>query len=101
VNGSADEPEPAGDDVLEQLRGVEVSQVVYSTAATLASLAYGKLDAGELDQARLAIDALRALVPVLSGQVEAQAVASLEQVLANLQLAYAGAVAVRTGRSTN
>ena len=107
MSGSADEagPEPelggGGDDFLDQLREVEVAQVVYSTAATLASLAYGKLEAGELEQARLAIDALRALVPVLAGQVEAQAVASLEQVLANLQLAYAGAVAAESGRATN
>jgi hypothetical protein len=102
VNGSADERDSeaggAGDDVLGQLREVEVAQVVYSTAATLASLAYGKLETGELDQARLAIDALRALVPLLAGQVDAQAVASLEQVLANLQLAYAGAVAAQSGR---
>src|SRR5436309_930087 len=47
----------------------------------------------DLDQARLAIEALRALVPVLEGSVPHEALGDFNQVLANLQLAYASAAA--------
>ena len=46
-----------------------------------------------LDQVRLAIEALRALVPVLAGTVPPDLVRDFERVTANLQLAYAAAVA--------
>ena len=36
----------------------------------IVSLSFGKLGAGELDEARLGIDALRALMPLLQGQIE-------------------------------
>ena len=42
---------------------------------------------------RLAIEALRALVPVLKGALPDELVRDFEQVTANLQLAYAEAVA--------
>jgi hypothetical protein len=56
-----------------------------------ASLAFGRLAAGsrDLDQARLAIEALKALVGVLPEERRKD----LQPVLANLQLAYADAAA--------
>jgi hypothetical protein len=84
---------PAPDDAPKELRELPIEAFLLSTAATLASLAYGKLGAGELDEARLAIDALRALVPVLEGGSEAEAARAVGQAVANLQLAYASAVA--------
>ena len=48
----------------------------------------------DLDQARLAIESLRALEPVLrEGGVDEAIVRDLEQARMNLQLAYASAVA--------
>ena len=75
----------------ELVRGIRVGQFLLSTASTLASLAYGKLDAGELGETRTAIEALRALLPALDGAVEADAMRDLERALANLQVAYADA----------
>jgi hypothetical protein len=50
-------------------------------------------EARDLAQARLAIEALRALEPVLrEGGVDAEVLRDLEQARANLQLAYAKAV---------
>jgi hypothetical protein len=62
---------------------------------TLAQLGYAKLEEGtrDLDQARLAIDSLRALVPQLEGHVAAEVTRDLNAMVANLQLAYASAAA--------
>jgi hypothetical protein len=79
-------------DPLQQLRELKLGQFLLSTAATLASLAFGKIEAGDLAEARLAIDALSALVPLLQGQIDDEARRGLEQALANLKLAYASAV---------
>ena len=53
------------------------------------SLAYGKLapDLRDLEQARLAIDALRALLPLIPEEHRRD----IQEVAANLQLAYADA----------
>ena len=80
--------EPPVDDLVERIRAIDVSTFLQTSAVTLASLAYGKLDAGELDETRLAIDALGALVPLL----EADARRDFAQTRAHLQLAYAAAV---------
>jgi hypothetical protein len=55
----------------------------------LASLAYGKLapDLRDLDEARLAIDALRALLPLIPEEHRRD----IQEVVTNLQLAYAEA----------
>ena len=106
--GSADprrEPEPerpapeeaAGltpEQIAEQIRRLKVSDVLLSSLSTVAQLGYAKLDPAsrDLDQARLAIESLRALLPVLEGAVPDDAVRDFGQVLANLQLAYASAV---------
>jgi hypothetical protein len=83
------ENDSSDDDLVEQIRAIKLSDFLLSTAMTLASLAYGKLGAGELAEARLAIDALAALAPL----VERDAKRDLVQTLSNLRLAYADAVA--------
>ena len=65
------------------------------TLSTVSSLAYHRLseEHRDLEQVRLAIEALRALLPVLSASLPPELLRDFEQVTANLQLAYAGAVA--------
>ena len=77
----------------EELKKLKVSDLLVQTLYTVSSLGYQKL-AGEnrdLAQARLAIEALRALVPVLESELGADAVRDFKQVTSNLQLAYADA----------
>ena len=77
----------------EELKRVRISDVLVQTLYTLSSLGYHKLR-GEhraLPQARLAIESLRALLPVLRGEAPAEVVRDFEQVVANMQLAYASA----------
>ena len=90
----------AEDDVTEQelldaLRQLSVSDLLVQTLSTVSSLAYHRLaeEHRDLEQARLAIEALRALLPVLAGTIPPELTRDFEQVTANLQLAYAGAVA--------
>jgi hypothetical protein len=93
----AEEPEqPSEAELLErleaELRKLKVSDVLVQTVFTLSSLGFQRLGEGEgrdLEQARLAIEALRALVPLLEGAVPADAVRDFNQTVANLQLAYA------------
>ncbi len=58
----------------------------------IVSLSFSKLEAGELEEARLGIDAVRVLLPVLKGHIEEEARRDLEQAVASLQLAYGNAV---------
>ena len=90
----------ADDEITEQelvdaLRQLQVADLLVQTLSTVSSLAYHRLadEHRDLEQARLAIEALRAFVPVLAGAVPAELTRDLEQVTANLQLAYAEAVA--------
>jgi hypothetical protein len=82
------------EELLEHIRRMKVSDLLLSTISTVAQLGYAKLDpAGrDLEQAKLAIDSLRALVPVLEGAVAEEVLRDFNQVTANLQLAYAKAV---------
>jgi hypothetical protein len=83
--------EPTPDELLAQIRELKVGQFLLSTGVTLTSLAYGKLQAAQLAEARLAIDAIGALLPFLHGQIDDEPRRSLEQALTNLKLAYAEA----------
>jgi hypothetical protein len=76
---------PDEQQLYEQIRGFDVQQFLVATVSTLASLAFAKLDGGELDQAKTAIDAVAALVPL----VEGDPARDLKTALANLQVAYA------------
>ena len=77
----------------EELRKLTVSDMLLQTAFTVSSLAYRKLSGEDRDlpQARLAIEGLKAIAPVLEGSVPDQTLKDLQQVIANLQLAYAQA----------
>jgi hypothetical protein len=92
----ADEREQVSEEeLLEALRQLKVSDVLVQTLSTIASLAFHRLDEEhrDLEQARLAIETLRAVVPLLAGSVPTELTRDLEQVTANLQLAYASAAA--------
>jgi hypothetical protein len=81
--------EPSAEQLVDELRKVRVADLLVHTCSMLASLAFGKLapDARDLEQARLAIDALTALGPLLDEGPKRD----IQQVVANLQLAYAEA----------
>ena len=83
------------DELLEALAQLQVSDLLVQTLSTVSSLAYHRLseEHRDLEQVRLAIEALRALLPVLSGSLPPELQRDFEQVTANLQLAYASAVA--------
>jgi len=92
VSESEAEPTGAGfsdEQLVEELRKAKVSELLLHTCSLLASLAFGKLapDLRDLDEARLAIDALKALLPLAPEERRAD----LQQVVTNLQLAYADA----------
>lgn len=81
----ADEVDPQA--LAEELASFDVDQFLVAAASTLASLAFAKLEAGDLAQARKAIDALATLLPQVEGSLRGE----LDQALTNLQVAYAGA----------
>jgi hypothetical protein len=89
--------EPDEQKLVEELQAelakVKVSDLLLQTLYTVSSLGYHRLsgETRDLDQAKLAIEALRALLPVLEGAVPDEALRDFKQVLANLQLAYASA----------
>jgi hypothetical protein len=99
-NEEQQSPQPSDDEELlrkveEQLRDLKVSDMLLQTLYTISSLGWHKLSSADrdLEQAKLAIDALRALLPVLADSMPAEVKRDLEQMVANMQLAYAGAVA--------
>jgi hypothetical protein len=85
--------EPTPDELLDAVRNMKVADLLLSTAATLAQLGYAKLDEStrDLEQARLAIEGMKALLGALEGAVPEEVLRDFQQVVANLQLAYAAA----------
>ena len=83
------------EELQSELAKLKVSDLLLQTLYSVSSLAYHRLGAEgrDLEQAHLGIEALRALVPVLEGSVPEEALRDFQQVLANLQLTYAAAVA--------
>ena len=94
----AEERHPSEAELAEQLEAeltkLRVADVLVQTVLTVSSLGYRRLgeEDRDLDQARLAIESLRALVPVLKGAVPDEVSRDFEQLVANMQLAYAKAV---------
>ncbi len=87
---------PTEEELREALDRVGVADILLNAVSATASLGYRRVsaEARDLAQARLAIEALRALEPVLKeGGVGDDVVRDLEQARLNLQLAYAKAVA--------
>ena len=92
MNGLAeDEAQPSIDDLAEAIRQIEVGQFLLSSVSTLASLAFAKLEQGELGQAKTAVDAIQAILPVLKGDVDEALLRDFERALTSLQVAYADA----------
>ena len=79
--------------VEDELKKLKVGDLLVQMLYTISSLGYRKLSAEDrdLDQAKLAIESLRALLPVLEGAVPEDVMRDFRQVTANLQLAYADA----------
>jgi len=87
----ADErPEIAPEDLLEAIRKMNVSDLLLSTISTTAQLGYAKLEpeSRDLEQARLAIESTKALLPLLEGAVDKELLGEFNQLVADLQLAY-------------
>jgi hypothetical protein len=88
------EERPPEDELLAALDKVAVADVVVQALAASASIGFRRVsaEARDLPQARLAIESIRALEPVLREHgVDEALVRDLEQARTNLQLAYAKA----------
>ena len=94
---SEEQPKQTDEELLkqveEELKKLKVSDVLVQMLYTVSSLGYRKLSAEDrdLDQARLAIESLGAILPVLEESVPDDVIRDFRQVTANLQLAYADA----------
>jgi hypothetical protein len=94
-----EEQERLAREIAEQLRQLRVEDVLVNTLMTISSVGYRRLGLTEdtredrdLEQARLAIETMQALTPVLGRFVPGDLVRDFESSVANLQLAYAKAV---------
>ncbi len=97
AEGPADETTslPSEEELRDALDRVGVADVLLNALSASTSLGFRRVssDARDLPQVRLAIEALRALEPVLrENGVDDAHVRDLEQARMNLQLAYATAV---------
>jgi hypothetical protein len=94
----SDAEQTAQEAAAEFMRTVPVQEVVVSMVQTVFDVGYrrtgllGGGDERDLDQARLAVETVRALVPVLEQVLDGQSMTTLRSALAELQLAYAEAV---------
>ena len=78
----------------DELRRLRIQDVLVQTTFTLASLGFHRLgeDDRDVEQGRMAIEALRALLPVLREAVPPSVTRDLNQTIANLKFAYAKSV---------
>lgn len=94
----SDASQSAQEAAAEFMRTVPVQDVVVSMVQTVFDVGYrrtGLVDAGDerdLEQTRVAIETVRALLPVLEGVLDAQSMTALRAALSQLQLAYADAM---------
>ncbi len=96
MSESSEEDQRLVEELQAELAKLKVSDLLLQTLYTVSSLGYHRLsgEAKDLAQTRLAIEALKAIVPVLEGSAPPEALNDFKQVLANLQLAYADATKV-------
>jgi hypothetical protein len=87
-------------ELAEELRRLKVEDVLIQTLITISSLGYRRLgltpdtkEHRDLQQAKLAIDTMSALTPVLADVVPAELIRDFNESVASLQLAYAEAAA--------
>jgi hypothetical protein len=85
-------------ELAEELRKLRVEDVLVNTLVHVSTIGYRRLgltedsvDERDLDQSRLAIETMQALVPVLEGFLPEDVVNGFQEQVANLQLAYAKA----------
>ena len=92
---SESQADTTAEQLVDELRKAKVGDLLVQTCSLLGSLAFGKLapEVRDLDQARLAIDALKALTPLLDEAPRRD----VQQLVANLQLAYADAATSEGG----
>ena len=95
---SPEEQERIARELAEEFRRLRVEDLLIQTLVTVSSIGYRRLgltedtrDDRDLPQARLAIETMRALTPILESFVPAELVRDFNQSVANLQLAYAKA----------
>ena len=93
-----EEQERLAHELADELRKLKVEDVLINTLVTISSIAYRRLgltpesrDDRDLEQARLAIETMRAITPVLDKFVPGDLIRDFDQSVANLQLAYAEA----------
>ena len=86
--------EEASKEVAEQLRKIKVSDLVVQNAVALTQLGFIRIsdEQRDLDQARLAIDTLRVVEPIIREQISAEMADELQGAVTNMQLAFADAV---------
>jgi hypothetical protein len=85
-------------ELAQELQKLKVEDVLISVLIQVSAIGYRRLglteetkDDRDLPQAKLAIDTMKALMPVLGEVVPADLIRDFEQSVANLQLAYATA----------
>ena len=100
---SPEDEERAAQELADELKRLRVEDIVIQTLVTVSAIGYRGLgltpetkDVRDLAQARLAIDTMRALTPVLEDVVPPELVRDLNSSVANLQLAYAGVASEET-----
>jgi hypothetical protein len=96
----SDQEQTAQEAAAEFMRTVPVQDVVVSMVQTVFDVGYrrtglvgGAADEHDLEQTRIAIETVRALLPVLEGVLDASSMTTLRGALSELQLAYADAQA--------
>jgi hypothetical protein len=92
----ADEQLPSEEELRDALDQIGVADILLNALSATASIGFRRVsaEARDLDQVKLAIETLRAVDPVLrESGIDETIVRDLEQARANLQLAYAKAVA--------
>jgi len=92
------EQEAIARELADELRKLRVEDVLVNTLVHVSSIGYGRLgltedsrDERDLPQTALAIETMRALIPVLKDFLPHEFLTSFEEQIANLQLAYAKA----------
>ncbi len=91
-------------ELAEELRRLRIEDLLIQTLITISSIGYRRLgltedtkDDRDLQQAKLAIDTMTALTPVLESVVPEELVRDFNQSVASLQLAYANAAGEADG----
>jgi hypothetical protein len=92
------EQEQLARELAEELKKLRVEDVLVNALVHVSTIGYRNLgltedsrDERDLEQTRVAIDTMQALVPVLEGFLPEDLVSGFEEQIANLQLAYAKA----------